>query len=73
MPWTLSEPAIEDLTRDALKLFFFELDELCAVWDVSCWQRRHRASRACCERSVCSFLTLLRRYVGENQSLTSLN
>jgi hypothetical protein len=30
------------------------------------------ASCACCERSVRSFLTLLRRYVGENQSLTSL-
>jgi hypothetical protein len=35
-------------------------------------ERRHHASCACCERSVCSFLTLLRRYVGENQSLTSL-
>ena len=33
---------------------------------------RHYASRACCERSVRSFLTLLRRFVGENQSLTSL-
>ena len=74
MPWTLSEPAIEDLTRDALKLLFFELDDLYAYRDVSLLASgRHHASCACCERSVRSFLTLLRRYVRENQSLTSLN
>ena len=31
MPWGLSEPAIEDLTRDALKLLFFEFDDLYAA------------------------------------------
>jgi len=28
MPWPLSEPVIEDLTREALKLLSFELDDL---------------------------------------------
>jgi hypothetical protein len=31
MPWALSEPAIEDLTREALKLLSFELDDLYVV------------------------------------------
>jgi len=31
MPWALSEPAIEDLTCEALKLLSFELDDLYAV------------------------------------------
>jgi len=31
MPWALSEPVIEDLTRDALKFLSFELDDLYAV------------------------------------------
>jgi hypothetical protein len=31
MPWALSEPAIEDLMREALKLLSFELDDLYAV------------------------------------------
>jgi hypothetical protein len=31
MSWALSEPAIEDLTRDALKFLSFELDDLYAV------------------------------------------
>lgn len=31
MPWALSEPAIEDLTRDASKFLSFELDDLYAA------------------------------------------
>jgi len=31
MPWATNEPAIEDLTHEALKLLSFDLDELYAV------------------------------------------
>jgi len=31
MPWAISEPAIEDLTREALKLLSFELKDLYAL------------------------------------------
>ena len=34
MPWALSEPAIEDLMREALKLLSFELDDLYAILDL---------------------------------------